>query len=73
MQLLPFVHRNNRPNQQTFCCLVCGYAAHADEAAALNLVQRLHDTELLACHTLNDVKELLLRRHLDWRTANGYP
>jgi IS605 OrfB family transposase len=68
-----FVHRNNRPNQQTFCCQVCSYAANADEAAALNLVQRLHDTELLACQTLDDVKELLLRRHHNWRTANGYP
>jgi IS605 OrfB family transposase len=68
-----FVHRNNRPNQQTFCCQMCGYAANADEAAALNLVQRLHDHELLACQTLNDVKELLLRRHHAWRTANGYP
>jgi IS605 OrfB family transposase len=68
-----FVHRNNRPNQQTFCCQVCGYAAHADEAAAFNLAQRLHDAELLACQTLNDVKELLLRRHHQWRTAHGYP
>jgi IS605 OrfB family transposase len=68
-----FVHRNNRPNQQTFCCQVCGYAANADEAAALNLVQRLHDNELLACQTRNNVKELLLRRHQLWRTANGYP
>jgi IS605 OrfB family transposase len=68
-----FVHRNNRPNQQTFCCQVCGYQANADEAAALNLVKRLHDTELMACQTLNDVKELLLRRHHAWWTANGYP
>lgn len=68
-----FVHRNNRPNQQTFCCQVCGYQANADEAAARNLAQRLHDVELMACQTLNDVKELLLRRHNQWRAANGYP
>jgi IS605 OrfB family transposase len=67
-----FVHRNNRPNQQTFCCQVCGYRANADEAATVNLVQRLHDDELAACQTLDDVKDLLLRRHQRWREANGY-
>jgi IS605 OrfB family transposase len=68
-----FVHRNNRPNQQTFCCQVCGYRANADEAATVNLVSRLHDDELLACTTLEQVKELLLRRHQRWRETNGYP
>jgi IS605 OrfB family transposase len=68
-----FVHRNNRPNQQTFCCQVCGYHADADEAAAVNLVRRLHDVELMACTSLNQVKELLLRRHQHWREINGYP
>jgi IS605 OrfB family transposase len=68
-----FVHRNNRPNQQTFCCQVCGYRANADEAATVNLVRRLHDDELAACTTLEQVKELLLRRHQRWCAENGYP
>src|SRR5258707_13085681 len=25
-----YVDRANRPNQQTFCCRVCGYSTHAD-------------------------------------------
>lgn len=67
-----FVHRHNRPNQQTFCCQVCGYRANADEAAARNLVQRLEDAELAACTDLAEVKALLLRRHQHWRVINGY-
>ena len=68
-----FVHRHNRPNQQTFCCQVCGYQANADEAAAVNLANRLHDAELAACTDLAAVKALLHRRHQAWCAANGYP
>ena len=68
-----FVHRHNRPNQQTFCCQVCGYQANADEAAAHNLVKRLHDAELAACTDLASVKQLLHGRHQAWCAANGYP
>ncbi len=67
-----FTHRRNRPNQQTFCCVVCGYAANADEAASRNLARRLGDEELAACGILTEVKELLGQRHQRWREENGY-
>src|SRR6266536_696253 len=38
--------RANRPDQQTFCCVVCGFSTHADHNAALNLARRLEDAEL---------------------------
>jgi len=34
------VDRANRPSQDTFLCAVCGYAAHADHNAAINLGRR---------------------------------
>jgi transposase len=68
-----FVHRDNRPDQQTFCCQVCGFAANADEAAALNLVNRLHDVELTACTDLASIKALLHTRHRQWCAVNGHP
>lgn len=68
-----FTHRHNRPDQQTFCCGVCGYQANADEAASRNLASRWNDIELASCRNLTDVKALLSRRHQDWREANGYP
>src|SRR6266516_3757970 len=37
--------RANRPNQQTFCCVVCRYSTHADHNAATNLAQRWDDKE----------------------------
>ena len=33
-------HHHNRPNQSTFSCVVCGYAAHADYVAAVNIGSR---------------------------------
>lgn len=68
-----FTDRTNRPNQQTFCCQACGFRANADEAAAVNLVNRLHDTELEVCHNLDSVKQLLHTRHQHWCEVNGYP
>jgi len=56
-----FTDRTNRPNQQTFCCQVCGYRANADEVAANNLVNRLHDKELEACYNLDSVKQTGIR------------
>src|SRR6266516_1704128 len=41
--------RANRPDQQTFCCVVCGHSAHADLNAALNIGRRCGDEELQAC------------------------
>src|SRR3989442_1385160 len=36
-----YVDRANRPNQQTFCCRVCGYSLHADLNSAINIERRL--------------------------------
>jgi IS605 OrfB family transposase len=32
--------KHNRPNQSTFSCVVCGYAAHADYVASVNISRR---------------------------------
>ena len=65
--------RANRPNQQTFCCVVCGYSTHADINAAINIEHRLGDDELRACKDRKAVKALLLRRHQEWKKQNGWP
>jgi hypothetical protein len=62
-----FVDRKNRPNQQTFCCRVCGQTTHADTNAAQNIASRLGDLELRACQNRQEVKALLLRRHEQWK------
>jgi hypothetical protein len=62
-----FVARANRPNQQTFCCQVCGQTNHADVNAAENLASRLNDQELAACADRKAIKALLDRRHQDWQ------
>ncbi len=65
--------RANRPNQQTFCCVVCGHSTHADLNAAINIERRLGDVELQACKDRKAVKALLLQRHEEWKTQNGWP
>jgi transposase len=60
------VARANRPNQQTFCCVVCGHTNHADANAAENLASRLNDQELAACADRKAIKALLDSRHQDW-------
>lgn len=65
-------HRKNRPNQQTFCCRVCGYQANADVLASLNLKKRLYDDELKACTDLASIKFLLKTRHQRWCETQGY-
>jgi Putative transposase DNA-binding domain len=65
--------RANRPNQQTFCCVVCGYSTHADLNAALNIEHRWGDEELRACKDRKAVKALLVRRHETWKKQNGWP
>jgi hypothetical protein len=62
-----YVDRKNRPNQQTFCCRVCGHTAHADTNASENIASRLGDQELRACHNRQEVKALLMRRHEQWK------
>jgi hypothetical protein len=63
--------RANRPDQQTFHCIVCGHRDHADRNAALNLAQRFGDQELATCKNRGEVKALLLRRHGEWKQKNG--
>ncbi len=65
--------RANRPDQQTFCCVVCGFSTHADLNAALNLAHRKGDTELHACQDRQAIKALLVRRHEQWRKQQGWP
>jgi hypothetical protein len=65
-----FVSRENRPNQQTFCCGVCGHTAHADVNAAENLASRLGDQALAACTDRQAIKALLARRHQEWQDTH---
>jgi len=65
--------RANRPNQQTFCCMVCGYSTHADLNAAINIQHRWGDSELRTCTNQKEVKALLLQRHQAWKKQNGWP
>ncbi|MGH2497128.1 MAG: RNA-guided endonuclease TnpB family protein [Ktedonobacteraceae bacterium] len=67
-----YVDRANRPDQQTFCCQVCGYEAHADLNASANLSQRVGDSELQACQGKQAAKDLLLQRHQVWKKQNGW-
>jgi IS605 OrfB family transposase len=65
--------RANRPDQRTFRCGVCGYEAHADENASVNIASRYDDAELAGCTSLEQVKALLLERHRQRRESNGWP
>jgi transposase len=60
------VAHENRPNQQTFCCAVCGHTKHADVNAAENLASRLGDEELVVCADRKAIKALLDKRHQEW-------
>ena len=62
-----YVDRKNRPNQQTFCCCVCGHTAHADMNASQNIASRLGDVKLRACQNRQEVKAQLLRGHEQWK------
>jgi hypothetical protein len=68
-----FPDRANRPDQQTFCCVACGYNTHADLNAATNIERRVRDAALQACKDKTAVKALLLQRHQAWKTQNGWP
>jgi len=65
--------RANRPNQQTFCCVVCGHSTHADLNASINIAHRWGDSELRACTDRQAVKALLLQRHQAWKQHHGWP
>ncbi len=66
-----YVDKKNRPDQQTFCCRVCGQTAHADVNASHNIAARLHDVELQTCTSRAEVKALLMRRHERWKQHFG--
>ncbi len=68
-----YVDRTNRPDQQTFCCQICGFQAHADLNAATNIARRWEDIELQACEDRKAVKALLMRRHEAWKQEQGWP
>jgi hypothetical protein len=68
-----FVDKANRPDQQTFCCQVCGQSTHADLDAATNIQCRVGDEELRACQDRKETKALLLRRHEAWKKQQGWP
>jgi transposase len=65
-----FVDRANRPDQQTFCCVVCGYKEQADRKAARTLADRWGDRELAACRDKKEIKALLLKRYETWKQTN---
>lgn len=68
-----YVDRANRPNQQTFCCVVCGFQTHADMNAATNIRHRVNDPLLQACKDKYAIKALLIQRHQAWKEQNGWP
>ncbi len=68
-----YTDRKNRPNQQTFCCQVCGFQAHADINASRNIKNRWNDAELRACKDRKEIKALLMQRHQTWKSLQGCP
>jgi hypothetical protein len=67
-----YVARSNRPEQQTFCCGVCGWQAHADHNAAVNIARRLGDREIQATRSRPELHALLAARHQRWRAETGW-
>ncbi len=68
-----YTDRANRPDQQTFCCVVCGFQTHADLNAAVNIARRAGDSALQLCKDRKAVKSLLMQRHEAWRKQHGWP
>jgi transposase len=67
-----YVARSNRPEQQPFCCGVCGWQVHADHNAAVNIARRLGDRELQATRSRLELQALLAARHQRWRAETGW-
>jgi Putative transposase DNA-binding domain len=72
-QVCHYPDRANRPDQQTFWCVVCGFQTHADLNAATNIERRVGDSALQACKDRQAVKSLLMQRHKVWRKQHGWP
>jgi transposase len=66
-----YTDRKNRPDQRTFRCQVCGFEAHADHNAAVNLSRRVGERALQACHDRDAIKSLLMKRHEAWKKQHG--
>jgi len=67
-----YVARSNRPKQETCCCGVCGWQAHANHNATLNIASRLGDREIQSASTRQELKALLEQRHQRWRAETGW-
>jgi len=66
-----YTDRKNRPDQRTFRCQVCGFEAHADHNASVNLSRRIGDRQLRACRDRSAIKAVLMQRHESWKQQQG--
>jgi len=66
-----YTDRKNRPDQRTFRCQVCGFEAHADHNAAINLSRRVGDKQLRTCRDRTAIKAMLMMRHEAWKQQQG--
>jgi len=66
-----YTDRKNRPDQRTFRCQVCGFEAHADYNASVNLSRRIGDRTLCACKDRKVIKAVLMKRHEAWKQQQG--
>ena len=66
-----YTDRKNRPDQRTFRCQVCGFEAHADHNASVNISRRVGDTQLRACRDRSAIKAVLMKRHEAWKQQQG--
>jgi competence CoiA-like predicted nuclease len=62
-----YTDRTNRPEQRTFRCQVCGFEAHADHNASVNISRRVGDKQLRACKDRSAIKAVLISRHEAWK------
>lgn len=65
-----FVHSHNR-HFDTFQCSHCGFAAHADEVAATNLLNRVDDREITLYTPYQRVKAILEERFRRRQESEG--
>jgi transposase len=66
-----YTDRKNRPDQRTFRCQACGWQAHADHNASVNIARRLGDRQLRTCKDRKAIKLLLMKRHEAWKQQQG--
>jgi len=66
-----YTDRKNKPDQRTFRCQVCGFEAHADYNASVNLSRRVGDRPLHAGKDRRAIKAVLMQRHEAWQQQQG--